>query len=178
MTAAVLLLNTALTGLVLGTGEVVLQLFLRYHIGSPPYPRPSPLPPQSSGPLAGDLAEALQRIYLAGNAAAAPDPVAIVQLVRRDSAPLGLVTTGGRHPRVLAFDLQGQPVGGDGDHDRQRGNGYFADWHQVVKRMHRGDIIGVHAGRYLALANGCALLYLAVSGFVMFYGGARPRLGR
>lgn len=175
MTAAVLLLNTALTGLVLGTGEVLLQLALRHHIGTPPYPRPSPLPPVSEAPLAGDLVDALQRAYAAGATAAAPDAVTVVQLARRDGAQLGLVTTGGSRARVLAFDMQGRAIGNASSWSRQRGSGYFADWHQVVKRMHRGDIIGTWAGRYVALLNGCALLYLVVSGLMMRFGFAAPR---
>ena len=41
--------------------------------------------------------------------------------------------------------------------------------------MHRGDIIGTWAGRYVALLNGCALLYLVVSGLMMRFGFAAPR---
>jgi uncharacterized iron-regulated membrane protein len=173
--AAVLLVNTVVTGLVLASAEILLQLAIRYHVGVPPYPRPSPLPPLSDGPLVGNLPDALQRTYAAATPAAAPDPVVIVQLLRRDGRQLGLATTAGPHARVLAFDMAGQPITSGSGFDRQRGNGYFADWHQIVKRMHRGDIIGTHAGRYIAIANGCALLYLAISGFVMYLRPARPK---
>jgi hypothetical protein len=50
----------------------------------------------------------------------------------------------------------------------QIGNAYFADWHQILKRMHRGDIIGRFAGRYGDIACGLALFYLVSSGFFLF----------
>ncbi len=70
---AALLLNVAVTGTILESGdEMLLQLALRYHIGTPPYPMPTPLPPVSEAPLSGDLRQALQSSYLSGLAAAHP----------------------------------------------------------------------------------------------------------
>ena len=166
--AAVLLLNVAITGSVLEVGEILVQLAIRYHIGTPPYPMPSALPPLSDAPLAGDLRQALQTSYDAGVAAAQGEPVKIVQIVRRDGVQKGLVTVAGAHPRVLAFDMTGRPVADWATTGVEHGNGYYADWHQMVKRMHRGDIVGHFQGRYFSIGVGLAFLYLVVSGLVLY----------
>ena len=166
--AAALLLNVAVTGTILESGEILLQLALRYHIGTPPYPMPTPLPPVSEAPLSGGLRQALQTSYLSGLAAARGEPIAVVQLVRRDGVQKGLVTVGGARPRILAFDMAGRPVADWATAGVQRGNGYFADWHQVLKRVHRGDIVGHFEGRYFAILVGFAFLYLVVSGYVLY----------
>ena len=166
--AAVLLLNVAVTGSILEVGEILVQLAVRHHVGSPPYPLPTPLPTLSEAPLAGDLQQALRSTYAAGLAAAPGEPVVILQIVQRGGAQKGLATVGGAHARVLAFDMAGRPVADWATAGVQRGNGYFADWHQVLKRMHRGDIVGHFGGRYFSIAVGLAFLYLVASGFVLY----------
>jgi hypothetical protein len=44
----------------------------------------------------------------------------------------------------------------------QRGNGYFADWHQVLKRMHRGDVVGHFGGRYFSIAVGALRMLVSL----------------
>jgi uncharacterized iron-regulated membrane protein len=53
------------------------------------------------------------------------------------------------------------------------------EWHQRLKRMHRGDIVGM-PGRWLDSAGALALLYLSISGLVMYIQMwmARRRSGR
>lgn len=165
--AAVFLLNTALTGLVLESGEILVQLAIRYHLGRPPYPMPTPMPPVSQAPLPAGQGAALEATWQAARQAAPGSPVVALQLVERGGHVLALATLAGEAGRVLAFDDGGRPVHDGIDHGVQQGNGYFADWHQVVKRMHRGDIIGVRSGRWVAWANGLALLYLVSSGLAM-----------
>ena len=42
------------------------------------------------------------------------------------------------------------------------------EWHQRMKQIHRGDILGM-PGRWLDLAGGLSLLYLILSGMVMYW---------
>jgi|GEM_PF-1560831 len=178
--AAIFVLNKAVTGTLLAVGEIQVQLAIR-HLLPFPYPMPTPMPPYSEGPLAVDLQRGLQTSYAAAEAAAPHAPIVAIELVRRDATPKGLVTLGGSAPRTLAFDLRtGAAVEDSARSGLQAGNGYFTDWHQFVKRMHRGDIIGRFAGRYVDIACGAALLYLVLSGCVLYaqLRSARARLGQ
>lgn len=42
------------------------------------------------------------------------------------------------------------------------------EWHQKLKQFHRGDLFGM-TGRWLALLGGLSLVYLSVSGMVMWF---------
>jgi len=168
--AAVFVLNIAVSGVILAVGEIQLNLFLVHHIGTPPYPRPTPMPAVSSGPLTGDLRAMLDTSYRAAQAAAPGAAIAALTLINRDGLVKGLVTLAGANPRVLAFDAtSGAPVADWATTGTQAGNGYYADWHQVLKRFHRGDIIGHFAGRYFDLLAGLALLYLVISAGVLYF---------
>jgi uncharacterized iron-regulated membrane protein len=167
--AAVFVLNKAVTGTILAWGEFQTKLAVVYHILSPSYPMPTPLPPYSEDRLSGDLLGALQRGFDAALQAAPSAPIVWVELVRRGGQSKALVTIGGSRPQTLAFDmLSGVPVDDWAIRGTQKGNGYFADWHQILKRMHRGDIIGHFAGRYVDITFGIALLYLVTSGMVLY----------
>lgn len=56
---------------------------------------------------------------------------------------------------------------------------FFMPWHmhQLVKRMHRGDILGL-SGRWMGLLTGLSLLFLAISGIVMYFDLLGNRRGR
>ena len=168
--SAAFILNIAISGTIVAFGEIQLNLFLQYQIGAPPYPRPTPLPTVSNDRLSGDIITMLQTTYTAALQNHPASSITAIELVNRDGVDKGIVTLGGEQPSVLAFD----PATGTATTDRatsgkQAGNGYFADWHQLVKRLHRGDIIGHFSGRYIDIAAGFALLYLVISGIVMYF---------
>lgn len=172
--AAAFLLNIALTGIVLAAAEIQLNLFLHYHVGSPPYPRPTPLPAMSDAPIKGDILTLFETAYTA--AAHTGHDVRAITLINRQGSTRALITVGGAQPQIIALD----PVSGKSVRDWatggfQRGNGYFGDWHQMVKRMHRGDIVGTFAGRYMDITAGLALFYLTASGLLMVRRMVRQR---
>lgn len=176
--AAALVLNIALSGSILAFGEIKLNLFLQKGIGAAPYPRPSPLPPVSSGTLPRDVNALLQRTYQAALASNPSARIAAIQIIDRDGIAKGLVTLVGATPSVLAFNAEtGASVADWATTGVQVGNGYYADWHQIVKRIHRGDIIGSFVGRYIDMLAGLALLYLVVSGFVLYFEMLKRRSG-
>jgi uncharacterized iron-regulated membrane protein len=167
--SAVLVLNIAVSGSILAAGEIKLRLFLEHGIGSPPYPRPSELPPVSDAILPVNVNEMLQTAWRSVQADAAESPVTQIQLVHRDGTAKALVTLGGTHARTLAFDASSGAVTGDwATRGVQAGSGYYADWHQFVKRLHRGDVVGHFNGRYVDITAGMALFYLVISGGVMY----------
>lgn len=167
--AAAFVLNKAITGTILAWGEIQVQAAARFHVLPFPYPMPTPLPPQSDARLQGDLLSALETSYAAAHTAEPDADIVAIELVRRDGRDKGLVTFGGGRPHIIAVDprtgtrIEDWATGG-----LQRGNGYFADWHQVLKRMHRGDIVGRFGGRYLDITVGLCLAYLVCSGFIMY----------
>jgi hypothetical protein len=179
--AAAFVLNIAISGVILAYGEIWIHLALQYHIFAPPYPRPTPLPPVSAGPISGDVNAMLQRSYQAAAARNPTTRIVSVQLVQRDGLIKALVWLDDPQPITLALDAQtGLPVSDWSTGGLQLGNGYFADWHQVIKRIHRGDIVGRFSGRYIDLTFGLALLYLLTSSIAMYIDllRRRRRLGR
>jgi uncharacterized iron-regulated membrane protein len=175
LVAALFVLNIAVTGVILAAAEIKLNVFLWHHIGSPPYPRPGPMPPVSAAALAGEPDALLNTSYQAARQARPGAPIASIQVIARDGRPKGLVTFAGPQPQTLAFDAQSGMRSPDWlEQGVQRGNGYYSDWHQRLKRLHRGDIIGHFAGRYLDLMSGLALLYLVISAAVMYLQTRRP----
>lgn len=168
LVAAAFVLNVAVTGVILAAAEIRLNAFLWYHVGSPPYPRPGPMPPESDGSLVADPATLLVNSYDAARRVDARAPIAAIQLVQRDGRSKGIVTFASARPTTLAFDAASGARTSDWmEQGRQSGNGYFGDWHQRLKRLHRGDIIGHFSGRFLDLLAGLALLYLLVSAVIM-----------
>jgi hypothetical protein len=168
--AAVLVLNIAVSGVILAAGEIQLNFFLVHHLGSPPYPRPSPLPPVSAAVLPADPYVLLETSYRAAQLAYPAAAIADVQVIERDGVPKGLVTLAATVPRTLAFNaLTGARITDWMEQGVQSGNGYYSDWHQRLKRFHRGDIIGHFGGRYVDLLAGLALLYLVASAAVLYF---------
>jgi uncharacterized iron-regulated membrane protein len=168
--AAAFIFNIAVSGSILAYGEIQLNVFLQHHIGAAPYPRPTPMPPVSETPLPHDVNAMLETTYRAARVYSPNGRITAVQLVVHDGLPKGLVTLGGTKPRILAFDAHsGVAVSDWMTGGVQVGHGYFADWHQMLKRFHRGDILGSFAARYVDLAAGVALLYLVVSSFFLYF---------
>jgi uncharacterized iron-regulated membrane protein len=168
--AAAFILNIAVSGSILAYGEIQLHVFLQYRIGAPPYPRPTPVPPVSEAPLPHDVNAMLQTTYHAARVYSPNGRITAIQLVVRNGIAKGLVTLGGSKPHILAFDAHsGAEVSDWSTGGVQVGHGYFTDWHQVLKRLHRGDIVGSFAGRYLDMAAGLALLYLLVSSIFLYF---------
>lgn len=176
--AALFILNKGVTGSILAGTELLLQMSLRYGVGTPPYPLPTPTPPVSAGKLPPDIATQLQTGYAASAALHPGAKITAVTLVTRDGGQAhALVTLGAPQIEIAAYDsLGGAPVADWATGGVQVGNGYFTDWHQVLKRLHRGDIVGRFSGRYLDIATGLALLYLLTSGFVMYVDLHRRRM--
>jgi hypothetical protein len=140
--SAVFVLNIAISGTILAWGEIQLHIFLTYHIGWTLYPRPTPLPAVSAAALPHDIVKLLQTSFQAAAAYHPGAGIASVTLVERgDGVAKGLVTIGGIKPVTLAYDATtGAPVQDWATSGVQSGSGYFADWHQALKRIHRGDI--------------------------------------
>jgi uncharacterized iron-regulated membrane protein len=99
-----------------------------------------------------------------------PDtPMKVVRLREYAGMPQGVVVTGGtRESTQLVFNAQtGRPVS-----ETEPGYppvGFPFGWqaHQWGKAIHRGSVIGL-PGRFMDLFAGLSLLFLSISGIVMY----------
>jgi len=93
----------------------------------------------------------------------------VVRLRIYAGMPQGAVISGGEVAQQFVWNaVTGQRVG-----DTEPGyppTGFPFGWHahQVAKSVHRGDFFGL-PGRFLDLFAGLSVIYLSVSGFVMYY---------
>ena len=112
-------------------------------------------------------------------ASAAPPP-RVIRLRNYGGMPQGVLVTGDEVAEQRVFDARtGQPAGlYEAGYPRTP---MPLQWgvHETWKRLHRGDFFGL-AGRWMDLLTGLAILFLTVSGIVMYLQlyGARGKRGR
>lgn len=171
--AAVFLTVVAITGMLLAMDEIALRLSGRL---------PKSLGGEASNAPAVTAtlhAEDLDRLLdttLRGAVQASPN-AQFTSLWVRVSGDMtqGIVTTGAPHAQQYTFNAQtGERILPDSP--SLPPTGYVMRWniHQIVKRIHRGDYFGF-TGRWMSVATGGALLFLVVSGAVMYLNLARRR---
>jgi uncharacterized iron-regulated membrane protein len=94
--------------------------------------------------------------------------------------PQGVVVTGDAVAEQLIFDAKtGKPAGLYEAGYPRTPMPFQWDVHETVKRMHRGDFLGL-TGRWMDLLTGFAILFLTVSGIAMYLQlyRARGKIGR
>jgi uncharacterized iron-regulated membrane protein len=175
--ASFCLLWVAVTGVLCSIGSLGVSYYRTITHGKRPGLTVDMSSPLSDAELAPMLATTL-----ASQRAAHPDqPIKVVRLRYFAGMPQGVVVYGGpQDTRQAAFDTRtggvapltaanypftGQTFGWQGD--------------QILKGLHRGDFIGL-PGRWVSLATGLSLLFLSVSGAVMYLDlwNRRRRSGR
>jgi uncharacterized iron-regulated membrane protein len=165
LSAALFLTIIALSGIVLATGSAGVAVNKALHGGK----RPG-LTADVSTPLGDADLPAMLHTTLASYRAADPGaPVRAIRLRIFAGMMQGIVVTGGAEARQLAFNA----ATGGRAHLSERGYpGTDVTWgwqvSQTAKQIHRGDIIGL-SGRWIDLLSGLALLYLVLSGAVLYY---------
>jgi uncharacterized iron-regulated membrane protein len=184
---AFLLLFTA-TGLIIGSDEIALHLSGKL----PPDFEANGLTLQaaSANQLSTETAaepitpEELQHMLAAGilgAARVAPDRrLLLVKLRIENGMKQAIVWTDQYIPQQYVFDTStGALV--TPDSPGQQSTGYMWPWpvHQMAKRIHRGDLLGL-PGRVIDVLAGLSLLFLAISGAVMYWDmlARRHRSGR
>ncbi len=150
----------ALSGEWLAVESLGLSVYFATHGPSKP-PPPRPVPDGALLPMLRVTLEAL-------NAAAPGDPVKVVRLRNYGGYPQGVVVTGGDRPRQLVFDARTGHAMGETEPGYPPVPFPFG-WqaHQIAKSVHRGDWFGM-PGRWMDFAAGVALVYLSLSGIVMY----------
>lgn len=124
----------------------------------------------ASSPLKDTELPAMLQVTLVGLQRTAPNtPIKAIRLRYYAGMPQGVVITGGeKETTQLVFNAQtGQPVS-----ETEPGypaTGFPFGWqaHQWGKAIHRGSIIGL-PGRFMDLFAGLSMLFLSISGIVMY----------
>jgi uncharacterized iron-regulated membrane protein len=138
-------------------------------------------PPGTARELTGtEIAPMSQAASRARHAAIPGLPVTALRLRYFGSMPQAVFVTGGAEARQLVFDTRyGRQVSlTEPEYPR---TAYPFGWqvHQTVKRIHNGSFLGI-PGRVADALAGLSILYLALSGSVMYFGMwvRRRRAGR
>jgi uncharacterized iron-regulated membrane protein len=174
--AMLFLLVVALSGIVLASSSVGVAISQAMHGGK----RPG-LTADVSAPLTdAELPAMLRQTLTAFHARAGAAQIKVLRLRHFAGMDQGVVVAGGDDVRQFAFNAaDGRPAGisGPGYPNTDMPFGWQID--QLAKRIHRGDIIGL-SGRCMDLLAGLSLLYLSVSGAVMYVDlwSRRRKMGR
>jgi uncharacterized iron-regulated membrane protein len=132
--------------------------------------REQKLPPVPVAPLDDAAARAMLAVTMrAIDVKASGDPVKVVRLRNYGGYRQGVVVTGGSASRQLVFNARTGAAMTETEPGYPRVHFPFG-WqaHQWAKNIHRGDMIGL-TGRWMDLIAGFALIYLSLSGGVMYW---------
>ena len=174
--AAVFILFVAFSGTWLAVESLWFGIYLSTH-GPPPVARhahPAPLP-EAQLPAMLDVTLQAQRSQM-------PDlPLKAVRLRIYGGMPQGVVIAGqGDDTRQVVFNASTGRRATETEPGYPE-TGFPFGWqaHQLAKQIHRGDIIGL-SGRWMDLIAGLSLVFLSLSGSVMYFDmwNRRRRAGR
>lgn len=174
--AALFLIVVVGSGTIEAIGSLGVVVYRNLHHGK----RPG-LTADVSAPLADRALPRLLHGTLDGYRAGHPaTPIRVVRLRSFAGNPQGVVVTGGDDARQFAYDATtGAPAGLSGPNYPFTGQTFGWASDQFFKGIHRGDAFGL-TGRWMSLLTGLALLFLSISGMMM-YGSMwnkRRRAGR
>jgi hypothetical protein len=123
-----------------------------------------------SSPLADAELPGMLRSTLSAYHSASPDsPIKLLRLRYFAGIPQGVVVRGGADTHQFAFNTAtGSRASFQGPGYPVTGMTFGWQWDQIFKQIHRGDVIGL-TGRWISLLTGLSLLFLSISGAVMYF---------
>lgn len=167
--AAVFLLHLAVTGFIMNVDEYL--LVLRGQGPDTLFAAPTAVPDIELRPW-------LRRGHDAARSLVPEHSMTAIRISMQDETPRVQVTFAGPQGGDITINAAtGERLPGP---PGPSGRGAELDHYQFLKRLHRGDFIGSFAGRYAAIVAGFCLLYLSVSGIVLYaqlWRARRPRGG-
>ena len=169
--AAVFLLVISVTGTMLALDTLGLGIYRATHKNAGKF---ASFPAGAIGDFSSPLPDAklpamLQTTLEAGRGTSGASPVKAVRLRYFNGIPQGILIAGnGNDTQQLVFNAEtGKPMNvTEPEYPKTQ---YRFGWqeHELMKKIHRGDAFGV-SGRVMDLFAGLSLIYLSISGIVMY----------
>jgi hypothetical protein len=186
--AVTFLLVFTATGLIIGSDEVALRLsgklppdFEANGLSLTAAPSSWPGAESAGEPIAAQELARMLAVGIAGAERMAPGrKLLVLKLRTAHGMKQAIVWTDQLIPQQYVFDTSSGALVTP-DSAGQQSTGYLWPWpvHQMAKRIHRGDLLGL-SGRCIDIAAALSLLFLAISGAAMYWDlySRRGRSGR
>ena len=170
---AVFLANLILSGTFLAYDNIVHGMYVirATRDGAIPLDKAAGANVDVSSPLRdAEIPAMLGATLAAGQTAVPAEAVKVIRLRYYAGMPQGVLVIGaGDQTRQLVFNaVTGKAVGTSEPGYPE--TGWAVSWqaHQIAKSIHRGDFYGI-TGSMMTLLSGLSMLYLSVSGIVLYY---------
>jgi uncharacterized iron-regulated membrane protein len=165
--SAVVIVSLCVTGTLLSINSIGSAVWQRLY-----------LPPGAKNPFVGDYSTPLRdaelvrmtEVTLAAFRSARPDTgIKVLRLRYFAGYPQGIVVAADSDTTQLVYNTAtGAALGLAEKGYPNMGFPFGWEWNQRLKRIHRGDILGM-SGRWVVVISALALAYLALSGLVLYY---------
>jgi uncharacterized iron-regulated membrane protein len=181
--AAVFLMIVSVTGTLLSIDSFALGVYIDLHQTPGKHARefPAGMTADYSSPLQdAEIPGMVQTTLSAYQAIRGSTPINVIRLRYFSGMPQGVIITGGQDTVQLVFNAaSGRRVSMTEPNYPYTGFPFGWEEHELVKKIHRGDALGV-PGRLMDVFAGCSLVFLSISGLVMYLDlrKRRKRMGR
>ncbi len=181
--AAVFLLVVSVSGTLLSFDSFVLGIYIDLHQSPGKHPRefPAGMNADYSSPLRDAEIPGMVQTTLNGfKAARGTTPIKVIRVRYFSGMPQGAIVTGGEDTAQWIFNAaSGRRVSMTEPNYPFTGFPFGWEEHELVKKIHRGDALGV-PGRLMDVFAGCSLVFLSISGLIMYLDlwNRRRRIGR
>jgi uncharacterized iron-regulated membrane protein len=163
--AALFLIIVAISGGILASSSIGVNISAAIRGGA----RPGLTADVASPLVDGELAPLLHTTLSAYRSTTRDAAVKVIRLRHFAGMPQGVVITGGAETTQLVFNaISGRAVSESEPGYPDTGMPFGWQVTQIAKQVHRGDFIGV-SGRWMSIFAGLSLLYLTISGVVMYF---------
>jgi uncharacterized iron-regulated membrane protein len=180
ITAALFLMVVSISGTLLSIDSLALWIY-RYMHAPPGFTgRQLPFPVGMGGDFSTPLTDAklpamLETTLSAYRATEGATPIKVLRLRYFAGMPQGVIITGGDDTRQLVFNADtGERASMTEPGYPYTGFPFGWEEHELMKKIHRGDLLGV-PGRLMDLFAGLSLIFLSASGLVMYVDLLRRR---
>lgn len=167
LASAIVVISLSITGTLLAINSIGVPIYQKLH---PRNGAPSPTGGDYSSPLRDTELSAMTSATLIAFHRARPDTeIKVLRLRHFAGYAQGIVVAADRDTTQLVYNTAtGAEMGLSEPGYPEMGMPFGWEWNQRLKRIHRGDIFGM-SGRWVVTLSGVALLYLSISGFVLYY---------
>lgn len=178
LVAAIFLVIVAVSGGFLAIDNIGGSFYMKAHgLGGPNPNQHDPLMSSAAAPLVDRQLPAMLNTTIQSYRQNWGDtPIKVIRLRYYGTMPQGVIVTGGARTDQLVFDTSTGVAAGMTEKGYPETPFPFGwAWHEAVKQVHRGSYLGL-TSRVTDLFAGFSLVYLTISGMVMYWQLYRRRL--